>query len=95
MNPSSQLPSGNLPGGPVDVLRDQRPGGAAHRGEAVGDLHLRAVDLDVVEQAEVDDVHPELGILDRAENLEHFFLRRHAASVETHTIPGCSAMRAT
>src|SRR6476619_5731449 len=36
--------------------------------------------LDVVEQAEVDDVHPELGILDLAQRLDHLVLRRHRAS---------------
>ena len=35
--------------------------------ETVDHLDPGPVDLDVVEQPEVDDVHPELGILDRAE----------------------------
>ena len=64
-----------------DVLLDHRPGGAAHRREAVDHLDLRPVDLDVVEQPEVDDVHPELGILDGAERLDHFVLRRHLPSL--------------
>src|SRR5262249_42775205 len=55
----------------LDVLLDQRPGGAAHRREAVDRLHLRAFHLDVVEQAQLDDVHPELGVLDGAERLDH------------------------
>ena len=33
-------------------------------------LDVRPLDLDVVEQAELDDVHPELGILDLAQRLE-------------------------
>ena len=66
----------------MDVLLDHRAGGAAHRREAVDDLHLRVVDLDVVEQAEVDDVHPELGIFDLAQRFDHVLFRElHAASV--------------
>ena len=44
------------------------------------DLDLRPLDLDVVEETELDDVHPELGILDLAERLEDFFLGRHLSS---------------
>src|SRR5690348_10439079 len=80
----------DLSDGAVDVLRDQRPGRAAHRGQAVDDLGRRVLHLDLVEEPEVDDVHPELGILDLAEHLEHVFPRRHAASVETRTIPAWS-----
>src|SRR6185437_13193565 len=58
----------DLARGAVDVLRDERPGRAAHRGQAVEDLRGRVLDLDLVEETEVDDVHSELGILDRAEN---------------------------
>ena len=66
----------------VDVFLDHRAGRAAHRREAVDDLHLRAVDLDVVQQAEVDDVHPELGILDLAQRFDHVVFREsHAASL--------------
>ncbi len=75
--------------GAVDVLRDERPRRTAHRGQAVRDLGRRILHLDFVHEAEVDDVHAELGILDRAENLEHLLTRRHAASVETRTIPAC------
>ena len=59
------------------------PGGAPHRGQAVEDLHLRVVDLDVVHEPELDDVHPELGILDSVQRLDDVFARDHAASVET------------
>ena len=65
----------------VHVLLDHRPGRAAHRREAVDQLHLGAVDLDVVEQAELDDVHPELGILDLVERLEDVFLGQCHARV--------------
>src|SRR5439155_8247414 len=44
-------------------------------------LHLRPVDLDLVEQPEIDDVHAELRVLDLAQRLEHVFLRGHAASL--------------
>ncbi len=63
--------------GAVDVACDERAGGAAHRREAVGDLHLRAVHLDVVQEPEVDDVHPELGVLHLAQDLENFVLAWH------------------
>ena len=46
--------------GVVDVLLDHRPGGAPHRRERVDDLDVRAVDLCVVVEQELDDVHPEL-----------------------------------
>ena len=61
----------------LDLLVDHRADRAAHRRERVGDVHLRALDLDVVHEAELDDVHPELGILDLAERLDDLFLRRH------------------
>src|SRR5436305_4636174 len=67
----------DLARGALHVACDERRRGAAHRREAVEDLHLRPLDLDVVHEAEIDDVHPELGILDLAQHLEHFFLRRH------------------
>ena len=44
-------------------------------------LDLRALDLDVVEQAEVDDVHPELGVLDGPQSLDDVVLRRHGDRV--------------
>src|SRR5262245_17719145 len=65
----------------VDPLLDHRPGGAAHRREAVDHLDLRALDLDVVEQAELDDVHPELGILDVAQRLRDVVFRNHGPSL--------------
>ena len=78
-----------------DVLLDHRPGGATHRREAVDHLDLGPVDLDVVEQPEVDDVHPELGILDRAERLDHFVLRRHLPSLAARASnPGAGLPRA-
>ena len=68
--------------GVVDPLLDHRPGGTAHRREAVDDLDLRALHLDVVEQAELDDVHPELGILDAAQRLGDVFLRDHGLRLQ-------------
>src|SRR5438445_12488140 len=71
------LDARNLVRDAVDVLLDERAGRASHRGEAVEHLDLRAGDLDVVEQSEVDDVHPELGILDLAHRLDAFVAVRH------------------
>ena len=65
-----------------DSLRDHRARGTSHRGEAVENLHLRRVDLDVVHQPELHDVHPELGILDAVQCLDHVLPGDHAASVE-------------
>src|SRR5205085_4307734 len=89
----------DLPRGAVDVLRDERAGRAAHGRQAVDDLGRRVLHLDLVEQPQVDDVHPELGILDLPEHLEHFLARRHPASVEARsvrarTMARCSAASA-
>ena len=75
------LHAGELRDHAVDVLLDHRAGRAAHRGQAVDHLHLRAFDLDVVEQPELDDVHPELRILDLVQRLEDFFLGDHCTRV--------------
>ena len=40
-------------------------------------MNLRAVDGDVVEQPELDDVHAELRVLDDPERLDHLFPRGH------------------
>ena len=61
----------------ADLLLDHRADRAAHRGEAVGDVHLRAIDLGVVEEAELDDVHPELRVLDDAQRLDDLVARGH------------------
>ena len=45
-------------------------------------LDVRALDLGVVEEAELDDVHPELRVLDLAQRLDDFLLGRHASRVE-------------
>jgi hypothetical protein len=57
----------------ADVLLDHRPGRAAHRREGVDHLDLRTLDLDVVEEAELDDVHPQPGILDEVEGVYDFY----------------------
>ena len=76
----------------VGVDRVQR----IHRREIIRQhLRLRVLHVDLVDEAEVDDVHPELGILDLAENLHHFVARSHAASLEALTIPACSPPSAT
>src|SRR5437667_2554604 len=61
----------------IDVLLNHRPDRAAHRGQRMDHLDLGALDLDVVEQAELDDVHPELGVLDGAQGVDDLFLRSH------------------
>ncbi len=80
---STSLTPGNRPGGVHDPLGDHRAGRTSHGRQAVGDLHLRVVDLDVVHEAQLDDVHPELGILDAVERFDDVFACDHAASVET------------
>jgi predicted ATPase/class 3 adenylate cyclase len=48
----------------------------------VYDLYLRPVDVDVVQQPEIDDVHSELGVFDLAQRLDHVvFCQCHAPSV--------------
>ena len=64
-----------------DALLDHRPGGAAHRRQRVDHLHLLAVDLGVVEETELDDVHPELGILDRVQRLHDVCQSNHGPSL--------------
>src|SRR5262249_42706567 len=64
-----------------DVLLDQRAGGAAHRREAGDRLHPGGGHFHVVEQPELDDVHPELRVLDGAERLDHVVaVHRHQPS---------------
>src|SRR3954468_12853033 len=60
-----------------DVLLDHRTRRTAHRRQAVEHLHLRAVDLDVVEKPEIDDIHAELRVLDLAHSLDYVFSIRH------------------
>src|SRR3712207_7905474 len=44
------------------LLGDLRPDRAGRRGEREGDVDVAAVDLDAVDQAELDEVQPELGV---------------------------------
>ena len=62
----------------ADLLLDHRADRAAHRREAVGDVRLRPVDLGVVEEAELDDVHSELRVLDDPQRFEDLLACRHA-----------------
>src|SRR5262249_37042364 len=75
------LDAGDLAQHALDVLLDHRAGRATHRRERVVHLDLRPFDLGVVEEPELDDVHPELRVLDLAERLDHFLLRRHGSRV--------------
>jgi hypothetical protein len=47
----------------------------------VDDLDVRALHLDVVEQAEVDDVHPQLGVLDLLQRFGDLLFGWHGFSV--------------
>jgi DNA-binding CsgD family transcriptional regulator len=44
-------------------------------------MDLGTLHLDVVEQPELDDVHPELRVLNDAKGVDHLFLRGHEASL--------------
>src|SRR6185437_5053740 len=57
----------------LDVLLDLRARGAPHRGERVDDGDGIALDLHLVDEAQVDDVHAELGILDDPQGREDVF----------------------
>ena len=49
-------------------------------------MNLGALDLGVVEQPELDDVHSELRILDHAERVEYFVAADHGAkSTDAHS----------
>src|SRR5438270_8880015 len=81
------LDARHLERGAVDVLGDQWARRAAHRREAVEHLRLRPLHLDLVHETEVDDVHPELGVLDLAERFENVVLAGHATSVDMEAKP--------
>src|SRR3954453_9388076 len=51
----------------LDLLGDLRADRAARRGEREGHVHVARVDLDPVDEAELDEVQPELGIDDVGE----------------------------
>ena len=51
-------------------------------------------DVDVVEQPEVDDVHPELGILDPPHGLDHVVLRNLHLGGSLARVPVQSTKRA-
>src|SRR5215211_4618676 len=57
----------------VDLLLDHRPDGTAHGGQRVDDLHAAVLELHVVHEPEIDDVHAELRVLDLAEGLDDLF----------------------
>src|SRR6478672_7845147 len=58
----------------ADLVLDQRPDRAAHRGEAVADVDVAVVlNVDLVDETEVDDVEPELRVIDLRERLPDLF----------------------
>src|SRR5262249_2205363 len=78
----------------VDVLLDHRAGRAAHRGQRVAHFHLRALAFDVVEQPEVDDGHPELGIFHLMKGIDDFLAARHGFESSSPRRPGEAARAA-
>ena len=46
----------------LDLLGDLRADRAAGRGQRERDVHVAAVDLDPVDQPELDEVEPQLGV---------------------------------
>src|SRR6202030_3866659 len=67
----------------ADVLLNHRPGRTAHRRQRVDHLDLRPGDLDVVEEPKLDNVHPELRVLDEVECFDDLFSRWHSVSLRT------------
>src|SRR5688572_12677543 len=65
----------------ADLLLDHGADGTAHRREREGHTGLGALHLDVVEKAEVDDVHAELRVLDDPESVDDLFAGRHETSL--------------
>ena len=77
---STRLDAGDLADDAVDVLLDHLARRAAHRRERVQDLDVRPVDLGFVEETELDDVHPELWILNATQRFDDLFLTWHDVS---------------
>ena len=84
---STSVDPGHAARGVDDAVGDHRAGRASHRGEAVEHLHLLAVDLDVVHEAELDDVHAELGILDIVQRLDDVVTRDHWRQSRAGALP--------
>jgi len=61
----------------LDLLRNLRPDRAARARQRIRDLDRPVVDLDVVDQTELDEVEPELGIDHIAERIGDFFNGNH------------------
>src|SRR6185503_4249567 len=80
------LDPGERGDGVMDRLLDHRPGGAAHRRQRVHDLDVLALDLRVVIEAELDDVHPELRVLDTVQRLDDVVLRDHGRTVAARRV---------
>ena len=67
----------------LDLLGDLRADRAAGRGERERDVDVAALDLDPVDEAELDEVEPELGIDDVGEGVLDVFGGGHGLSVAT------------
>src|ERR1700694_2597978 len=61
--------AGEAGANPVDLALQHRTDGTAGAGQRHFDLDVVLVDVDVVDQAEVDDVEPDLGVDDHLEGL--------------------------
>src|SRR3954466_14113600 len=65
----------------LDLLGDLRPDRAARRGQAEGDVHLAPVDLDAVDEPELDEIQPQLGVDDVGERRLDVFNCDHVSMV--------------
>ena len=65
----------------LHLLGDLGADRAGRRGERERDVDLAAVDVDVVDQAELDEVQPELGIDDVGESFSDVFLGEHTLRI--------------
>ena len=76
----------------LHLLGDLRADRAGGRGERERDVDLAAVDRDVVDQAELDEVEPELRIDDVGERFSDVFLGEHTLRIVRCRFPGSSSM---
>jgi hypothetical protein len=70
--------------GGVDLIGDQRAHGAGRRGGGHHHVHPVGSHRDVVDQAEIDDVHPGLGIDHPTQHLAQAVGARQQTRVSIH-----------
>ena len=76
--------AGNLAHDALNLFLNHRPNRAPHRRERKRDLDVLTVNGSVIEESELNDVHPEFGIFHLAERFDDFVFRRHTPRV-SHT----------